>query len=144
MHIMLAWQWTYCQSYFGVFRSASNQTSGVRYHALGALRSQKLRPRQQPVKSTAHCFLCTIGQRRVRSCVSLKDGQESISAISCKVMARLLTYNGHAWSGRAGGMPPSMAALSAVTCPGQPSPQLPQAYIHQEVGKALTTVGTNG
>ena len=43
---------------------------------------------------------------------------------------RWMTYDRLAWSGRADGIMPSVAALSAVTCPGQPSPQLPQAYMH--------------
>jgi hypothetical protein len=37
-----------------------------------------------------------------------------------------------AWLRLTDGITRSVAALSAVTCPGQPSPQLPQAYITKD------------
>jgi hypothetical protein len=47
----------------------------------------------------------------------------------------LPTHARLAWLRLADGIMRSVAALSAVTCPGQPSPQLPQAYITKDRGR---------
>jgi hypothetical protein len=56
--------------------------------------------------------------------VSLSHAEVTISS--------MIESNRLAWSGWADGIPPSIAALSAVTCPEQPSPQLPQIYMHHQ------------